>query len=96
MIFRIDNSEKTKNIKKRHQDPKINIDHINNKLLIYYKPQSDYAKYSISDYNGQIHINGEFKGQNTIIENSSMLTKNMYNLIIVDGEDLIQKQFLVD
>lgn len=96
MILQIDDWVKNRKKINDHPEPNITVDVKNNAILIYYIPRTDCSKYSISDFNGKILFTGDLTSDESATQFCNSLAKGIYNLTIIDGEDMVQKQFSID
>lgn len=76
-------------------EPQIEINEKTRELTLNYKPRTSMAVCTISDVHGRILCSGKLEGKDTLTHCIKELQKGIYSLCIVDGEDMIKKQFRI-
>ena len=77
-------------------EPQIEINNKTKELTLNYKPRTSMAVCSVSDVHGSILCTGKLNENDTMTHCIKDLQKGIYILCIVDGEDMIKKQFRVE
>ena len=75
-------------------EPKIEIDREAMQAVITYEPQTSRVTFSISDQQGRVICTGDLSSGKGICDGKDKdMRPGVYTLVVVDGADMIKKQF---
>lgn len=75
-------------------EPKIEINREKMRAVITYEPRTSRVKFSISNQQGRIICTGDLSSGKGICDGKDKnMQPGVYTLVVIDGEDMIKKQF---